>query len=114
MGQVDKARRYLCRSLAITREIGFARDIVNLCYEFARVFVLENDYDRAVEMLSVVMEHPASTQERLFEGRICDSAKELLNTLEDKLEAGKYKAAIERGRSLDLEVLVNKILTQAD
>ena len=103
MGKIAEAEIYLLQSLRITKEIGFIRDIINLLYEFARLRVAQNNPEGAAELLALVLQHPASHQTRMHEGRIRDSAKVLLAKLEDELPHDTYTAALERGQELDLD-----------
>ena len=109
-GNLLDAEKYLHLSLTITRDIGFARDIINLLYEFARLGVLQEKRDVAVELLAFVMQHPLSDQIRWLEGRIESSAKELLADLEQDLPPDVFSAAVERGRSIDLNDAVAQML----
>jgi tetratricopeptide (TPR) repeat protein len=110
MGNTIDADRYLAQSLTIARDIGFVRDIVNLVYEFARLRVMQEEFEQAVELLSLVIQHPASQQKRWLEGRIRDSAKDLLSSIEDELAKEGYLAALERGRGLDLDETASDLL----
>jgi predicted ATPase/DNA-binding SARP family transcriptional activator len=110
MGETTKAEDYLLQSLRITEEIGFVRDIVNLLYEFARLRVAQEDLEQAVGLLELIIQHPASNQTRWLEGRIRDSAKDLLNKLEDELPPEAYTAALERGEQLELDDVVAALL----
>ena len=85
IGKIGEAEIYLLQSLTITKEIGFVRDIINLFYEFARLRAAQGDSEGAVELLALVLQHPASHQTRTFEGSIRDSAKVLLAEIEAEL-----------------------------
>ncbi len=50
--------------------------------------------------------HAASHQTRWLEGRIRDSAKDLLAKLEDELPHETYTAALERGQELELDEII--------
>ena len=110
MGNTIDADRYLAQSLTIARDIGFVRDIVNLVYEFARLRVVQEEFEHAVELLSLVIQHPASQQKRWLEGRIQDSAKDLLSSIEGEFTRKSYLAALERGRELELDDTVTELL----
>ncbi|MFQ5923805.1 MAG: tetratricopeptide repeat protein [Anaerolineales bacterium] len=114
IGNVEEAEIYLLQSLKITSGIGFIRDIVNLLYEFARLRVAQGNPERAVELLGLVVEHPASHQTRWLEGRIRDSAKDLLVKLEDDLPKETYKAALELGHAMELDTVVTALLDTYD
>jgi tetratricopeptide (TPR) repeat protein len=106
IGKLGEAESYLLQSLVITNDNGFVRDIINLLTEFARLWMIQGDFVEATELLALVLKHPASQQTRMHEGRIRDSAKELLTEIEDRLPPETYTAAIERGKKLDLEAVV--------
>lgn len=106
MNKIAEAENYLFQSLRITTEIGLIRDILNLLYDYACLLLAQGNFVKAAELLALVNQHPVSHQIRLGEGRIKDSAKTMLLELEDKLPADIYKAALERGRDLDMEEVI--------
>lgn len=106
LGKIPEAESYLLQSLRITEEIGFERDIINLLYEFARLRVAQGNSEGAVELLALVIQHPASHLYRLLEGRIRDSAKDLLVKLEGNLSEETYTEALERGQALELDEVI--------
>lgn len=110
MGDLREAEYYLQLSLKISKDIRFVRDIVNLLYEYARLRVAQGDADGAVELLALVIQHPASQLNRMMEGRIRDSARKLLAELERNLPQEAFNAAIRRGRELDLDAIVDELL----
>jgi len=110
LSNIAESKKYLLQSLTITREIGFIRDIVNLLYEFARLRVAQGNFEGAAELLALVIDHPASDLYRMLEGRIRDSARELLSKIKHDLPAEVFNAALERGRNLDLDGLIDDIL----
>ena len=110
MGDYVDAERYLVQCLTLSKETGFVRDMVNLVYEFARFKAAQNDLEEAVKLLALVIDHPTSNQTRWLEGRIRDSARNLLAELELKLSPESYTAALERGQGLDLEETVADLI----
>jgi tetratricopeptide (TPR) repeat protein len=112
MGEIAEAEYHLLHSLSITKEIGFIRDIINLFYEFARLRVAQGDPVVAAELLAFVIQHPASQESRMFEGRIRDSAKDLLAGLKGELNQEIYNTALDQGRNLELEEVVADLLDQ--
>jgi tetratricopeptide (TPR) repeat protein len=110
LGNLAETEQYLVQSLRITKEIGFVRDIVILLYEYARLHVARGNPEGAIELLMLVIRHPASQQYRMMEGRIRDSANGLLAELEHDLSPEAYTAALERGQELDLDGVVEEIL----
>ena len=103
LGEIKQAQYYLAKGLSISIEIGFIRDIVNLLYEFARLRSAQDDPEGAIELLALVLMQPASDQTRWREGRISDSAIDLLAKLEAELPQETYTSALERGRGLELD-----------
>jgi predicted ATPase len=110
MNSFDEAESYFHQSLLIAEEIGLGRDTINLLYEFARVRVAQNLEERAVELLGLVLGHPASRQARFGEGRIQDSAQSLLDTLVEKLPPDTYAAAMQRGKAMKLDEVVAALI----
>lgn len=110
MGDIPKARSYLLQCLDITNEAGFVRDLINLISEFARLKFTEGEPEGATELLAFVIQHPDSYESRMLEGRIRDSALDLLAQIEAELSPEDYAAAIERGQNLKLDDIVNDLV----
>jgi tetratricopeptide (TPR) repeat protein len=106
LGKFTEAEKNLEQCLTKTVEIGFTRDIINLFYEFARLKIAQGDRERAVELLAFVHQHPVSSQSRLLEGRIRDSAEILLAESETEMDRIIYQTALERGKEFDLDSIV--------
>jgi len=109
MSNYVEAEKYLLQCLALSKEVRFVRDVINLLYEFARLRAAQNSLEEAVKLLALIIEHPTSNQTRWLEGRIRDSARSLLTKLETELSLETYSAALERGRELDLDDIVNDL-----
>lgn len=110
MGELAEAENYLAQSLSISIEIGFVRDIVNLVYEYARLRVAQDNPEAAIELLALALQHPASHQTRWLEGRISDSAIDLLDKLEAELPQETYTSALERGQELELDEIAGDLV----
>jgi len=110
MSDYVEAEKYLVQCLTLSKEVGFVRDVINLLYEFARLKAAQNDLEEAVKLLVLVIAHPTSNQIRWLEGRIRDSAKNLLAKLEEELSPEVYTTAIERGQELDLDKIVTDFI----
>ena len=106
MGKIAEAEQNLHQCLTMTVEIGFVRDIINLFYEFARLRVAQDNSEQAVELLAFVVQHPVSNESRLLEGRIRDSAKNLLAEIEVELPQETYTAALEIGKEMELDEII--------
>jgi predicted ATPase/DNA-binding CsgD family transcriptional regulator len=111
LGDIAAAEDYLHRSLKISKEIGFLRDMTRLLYEYSRLRRLQGELEESVEILSLILPHPGSDQHRWLEGYLRDNIKDLLAKLEDELSPEVYSAAVERGRRLILEKVVDQILS---
>jgi hypothetical protein len=70
----------------------------------------ENRLEGAVELLAVVLQHPASRLHRLGGGRVRDRAQELLDTLKAELSAESYDAGWERGNAREFDQVVVDLL----
>jgi tetratricopeptide (TPR) repeat protein len=110
MGKFPEAKEYLKQSLSITKEIGFVRDLINILFEYARLKEATGELEGAAELLSLVIGHPVSDQSRFGEGRIKDSAKALLSNIEKELPQDILQDAIERGRALVLETIIDELI----
>jgi predicted ATPase/DNA-binding CsgD family transcriptional regulator len=111
LGNLAEAEAYLLQSLKITKEIGFVRDIINLLFETARLQAAQHNFERAIELLALAIEHPASDRYRMLDGRIRDSANELLSKIAHNLPSQTFKQALSRGKALDLDQVVDELLT---
>ncbi len=114
IGELKEAQESLVQSLAITKDIGFIRDIVNLVYEFARLMTARKQYENAAELLALVIQHPVSQHYRMLEGRIRDNARDLLSELQVYLTPEQFSAAVERGQQLELDSVVASLLSKRD
>lgn len=108
-GEIDEAEAHLHRGLRIADEIGLGRDLMNLLYDFARLRVAQERKEEAIELLVLVIGHPASTQARFTEGPIRGAAQILLDELEQAVPADAYAAAMERGKAHELDEAVAEL-----
>jgi len=110
LNETMEAEAYLLRSLKIADETGSGRDQVNLLCDLARVRMAENRMEEAVELLAMVLQHPASGLHRLGGGSVRDRAQELLNALKAELSIETYTAALERGNAREFDQVVGELL----
>jgi predicted ATPase/DNA-binding CsgD family transcriptional regulator len=110
MNLTTEAEGYLRKCLRITNEIGFMRDIINMFYEYARLYAAQGNVEAAVELLGLVVQHPASRESRFLDGRIRDNARELLASLEVDLPPQVYAAALERGQEMNMDRIIDRLL----
>jgi predicted ATPase/DNA-binding CsgD family transcriptional regulator len=112
LNETLESETYLLRSLKIADEIGSGRDQVNLLCDLARVRMAEKRLEQGVELLAVVLEHPASHLHRLGGGRVRDRVQELLDTLKAELSAETYDAAWKRGNAQEFDQVVVELLSK--
>ena len=105
-----EAETYLLRSLKIADETGLGRDQVNLLCDLARVRVAENRLEKAVELVAVVLQHPASRLHRLGGGSIRDRVQELLDTLKSEITVEAYEAAWKRGNAQPFDQVISDLI----
>lgn len=103
LGEFDEARDILVQCLGMTYNIGFVRDVINLFYEFARLNLALGKPSEAAQLLSYVEQHPYSDNYRMIEGRIRDSARDLLARIEAQLPADEFQYALHAGQQLEME-----------
>jgi predicted ATPase len=106
----SEAEEYLVQSIQTAYDLGLERDIANLLYDFANLRAAQNRLEEGVELISLLLQQPASHLARLGGGLISDRAKELLSELEKKLAQEKFEAALKRGESLDMDKVVLGLL----
>jgi tetratricopeptide (TPR) repeat protein len=110
LGNLKEAEKYLLQSLGISKDIGFERDLIRLIFEFAHLFAAQRNHERGVELLALVLKHPAADHTRWLEGHIKDNIAESLVKFKNQLSPEVYVAAIERGKLLDLDEVVKELL----
>lgn len=110
MDNTAEAEKHLIQSLRITKEIGFVRDVVNILYDYACLCVAQGFPEQAVELLVLVSQHPTSPQFRWLEGRIRDSAQNLLGNLENELSLETFAIAVERGQKLVMDEVIADLI----
>jgi len=110
LGEIARAEQYILQSLKLTHEIGFSRDLINLLYEYARLQYARGEQEQAVELLGMVLEHPASQKTRMHEGSFSDSARELLAEIAVELPTQVYTAALTRGQELVLDEVIEGLV----
>lgn len=111
LGRFSEAKKYLVQSLTITQDIGFIRDILNLLVDFAHLKMAQGDLETAAELLALIIENPASQESRLFEGKIRDSARDLLTSIEAELPPEIFSTATGRGKELALEQVITALVS---
>jgi predicted ATPase/DNA-binding CsgD family transcriptional regulator len=107
---VAVAQAYLIQSLKIAYDLGLDRDITNHLFDFANLRVAQERREDGIELLSLLLQQPASYHARLGGGRIRDHALKLLADLENELSPQAYLGAIDRGELLDMATVVVELV----
>jgi tetratricopeptide (TPR) repeat protein len=99
------------KSLQISADIGQVREMLGAIYEIAAVQFAVGDLPSALEMLAMIIAHPAGEQVYLFDRlTIREKADALRSSIEDRLDPDTYDAAWSAGRARPLEDFTNELL----
>jgi ATP/maltotriose-dependent transcriptional regulator MalT len=101
-----EARQHFREALSLGLEMQLAPPLLETIVGIARLFAMEGVAVRAIELLSLVLNHPASHQE------LRDRATRLLNQLEAEGSPPWYVAAQEHGQALILENIAAELLAE--
>ena len=107
LGEDDVAWEYLCEALPELLAIGAIVVVLEALVGVALLQAKAGRYVQAAELLGLVMNHPALDEETK------QYADPVLATLREAFPADQLEAALERGKSLDLEAVVAEILEEA-
>jgi hypothetical protein len=105
-GDAASARRYLQRALAQAAAIGSLTNQLYALVGFARLKVLLCEHVQAAEWLGLTLAHPSSDTDVLQRGQA------LLATLRGAVPAEQLEAALERGKALELQDVVEELLAE--
>ncbi len=108
--ELPEAQEYLTQSLRSAYDLGWDRDIVNHLYEFAGLRVKQKRLEEGVELISLLLQQPASHMVHAGGGSIGDRAKSLLANLENQLPEVTYRAAIKHGELLEIDDVVIELI----
>jgi tetratricopeptide (TPR) repeat protein len=106
LGNIDKAKTYLRKSLEQAVKIHRLGYALITMIEVARLFMMQAKEERALELLALIMSHRSSWQ------MAKDKAAPLITELEAKLPHEVVAQARERGRARDLEKTVQELLDE--
>ena len=106
MGDVVSAKRYFQRALSEAMGIGSLSGELYALVGFARLKALAVEPVRAAEWLGLIMAHPSS------ETDVLQRANALLTTLREALAADELEAALARGKSLELQAVVDELTAE--
>ena len=108
---LPQAHTYFVKSLRISQECGQPREMLASLRDLAAVKVAENQEESALQLLAVVLSHPASEQNSLNRPeRLRDEAERLRAEIETRLEPSRYTLAWETGQGRRLSDVVAELL----
>ncbi len=110
-GDVEQARQFFLKSLRITQQGGQTREMLASLRDFATVYMAQGDLESALQLLAVVLNHPASEQNSLNRPEpLRDETEKLRAQIESRLDQARYRSAWEVGQRRRLAEVVAQIL----
>jgi tetratricopeptide (TPR) repeat protein len=109
----EGAQQFFLKSLRISQECGQTREMLASLLELTNVHVAQGNFDEALGLLTVVLNHPASDQNSLNTNRsesLHDTAEKLRAKIEPLLDQSLYRSAWENGKRQRLSDVVTQIL----
>jgi hypothetical protein len=108
---VQQAQQFFIKSLRISQECGQIREMLSSIIDLASVHIAQGDLEKALQLLAVVLNHPASGQNSLNRPQFLrDEAEKLRAQIEPQLEQPRYRSAWEAGQKQRLADVVTQIL----
>ncbi len=101
--QYQEAGHYYRLSLKTAHEVGLNREVPETLFEFACLLDVFGRKAEAVELLTLVLHHPMLHF-------VKQEAQDLLSQLQNELPPDVYRAAFERGRTLELDPVIIRLL----
>ncbi len=112
-GRIDDSHSYFLKSLKITFENGQFREQLGSLRDIASVYQQKGNWEAAVELLAVVLHHPAKEQNSLSRRESLQTeAERLLAEIEATLPAERFRSAWQRGKRGELGKVVAGLLNQ--
>ena len=109
--EIELAHASFLKSLRISQESGQTREMLASLRDLANVYMAQGNPDTALQLLAVVLNHPASDQNSLNRPeRLQDEAEKLRAQIEGQLDPGLYQSAWQIGQRQRLADVVAKIL----
>ncbi len=87
-------------------DVGAVLETLHVLVRVARIFAKDGQIEQAIELLSLVSHHPASFEDIKLE------AEMVLSELKPSVTQEIYQGALERGRTLEIETVVQDILRE--
>jgi predicted ATPase/class 3 adenylate cyclase len=108
---IQQAQQYVLKSLRISQECGQTREMLAGLLDLANVDMAQDNLDHALQLVAIVLNHPASDQNSLNRpGFLRNDAEKLRAQIETQLDQSLYQAVWERGQKLELGDAVTQIL----
>jgi predicted ATPase/class 3 adenylate cyclase len=113
--EVERAQQYFMKSLRISQECGQTREMLASLLDLAGVNIAQGNLDNALQLLAIVLHHPASDQNSLNRpGFLRDEAEKLRSQIEGQLDQPVYQSAWETGQRQRLTEVVTQILGEGN
>jgi tetratricopeptide (TPR) repeat protein len=106
LGRFSEARLYFIQALERSQRAGLKSRAIRALVGIANLLADEGEKEKALELLSMVLQHPMSWQMEK------DRAAHLKSILEDELSPEIAAAARERGEKRDLETTIQDLLVE--
>jgi tetratricopeptide (TPR) repeat protein len=102
----DKALNYLKEALDLVVPLKIESSILELLTIFARILIKKNNLERAIKILSLIVNHSQSTKSTK------DTAEDLLEDCKKQISEDKFKEPFTKGTSLELDGVVEELLKE--
>jgi predicted ATPase/class 3 adenylate cyclase len=108
---LEQAQQFSLRCLRISQECGQTREMLASLRDLASAYIAQGQPERALQLLAVVLNHPASEQNSLSRPeRLRDEAERLRAQIESQLDHSVYQAAWESGQGQRLGDVAGALL----
>ncbi len=108
LGETEVAWEYFREGLTESLAIGVIPNTLHVLVGVARLQAQAGQHEQAAELLGLALNHPASDAD------VAEEAEPVRATLREALPADQLEAALERGKSLDLERVVAEVLAGSE
>jgi len=110
-GEIQQAQQFFVKSLRISQECGQTREMLASLRDFANVYIAQGKLEDSLQLLAIVLKHPASEQNSLNRPeRLRDEAEKLRAMIESRLDHSLYQSVWESGQRQHLADVVTQIL----
>lgn len=110
-GDIERAQEFFLKSLAVSQECGQTREMLASLRDFASVEIAQGDLVSALQLVAVVLNHPASEQNSHDRPeRLRDETAKLRAQIETQLDPASYRAAWEAGQRQQVGEVVARLL----